>query len=55
MRSLHTHTHTQRAYIQTHTTTGTDRLMPDTSFKLRILTFWRRIFFQILAHPVFKM
>ena len=21
----------------------------------RILTFWRRIFFQILAHPVFKM
>ena len=21
----------------------------------RTLTFWRRIFFQILAHPVFKM
>ena len=21
----------------------------------RYLTFWRRIFFQILAHPVFKM
>jgi hypothetical protein len=21
----------------------------------KLLTFWRRIFFQILAHPVFKM